>query len=503
MKKISIAILALVIIMVACKKTPEVNLEYVDVERDLITVGTNTATIQCDYQYIATLKKAYLYYGEGEDATDMTSAEMRVVQNTLCVDLTGLKENTTYSYYYEFVNGFNSMQTEVKTFRTGIALPVVVTVAVLEITDNSAQCGGEVVKDGGAVETERGVCWSLNENPSLNDNHVRVGSGIGSFSTIVSGLKANTLYHVRAYATNEAGTVYGEDESFMTLAPAGAIRGLFTVNSNGDQVYFSQGNLQYQASTNTWRFAEHQWDYVGGVDTITGELCGNVYDNGIKSDNALISPTYNGWIDLYGWSSNGHDHGAVCYQPWSTSGDFNDYHAYGGFSYSLYDQTGQAEWGYNAISNGGNAENNGWRTPTWNEWHYVFFSRATVSDIRFAKGIVNDVMGVILLPDEWDVSIYALNNVNQEYASFASNVITLSDWEEFLEVNGVAFLPAAGIRYLSAYYNCGYGHYWSSSSFNDEIGAYDLDFGDNFLETDYYGSRYYGHMVRLVIDNNP
>ena len=62
MKKLSILLLSFVALLVSCKKTPEVNLKYVDVERDLITVGASMATIQCDYEYIATLKKAYLYY---------------------------------------------------------------------------------------------------------------------------------------------------------------------------------------------------------------------------------------------------------------------------------------------------------------------------------------------------------------------------------------------------------------------------------------------------------
>ena len=59
MKKISLMILLLVVALASCKKTPEVNLKYVDVERDLVTVGTTTANIQCDYEYIAALKKAY------------------------------------------------------------------------------------------------------------------------------------------------------------------------------------------------------------------------------------------------------------------------------------------------------------------------------------------------------------------------------------------------------------------------------------------------------------
>ena len=245
MKKISIIIMVLVVALASCKKTPEVNLKYVDVERDLVTVGITSANIQCDYAYIATLKKAYLYYGEGENDPNMTSAEMQVVQNTLYVELTGLKENTTYSYYYEFHNGFNSMRTALKTFKTETALvvvtlPTVITAEVTEITTNSAKCGGEVTNDGGAEVTERGICWSKSANPTLTDHHLVVGSGTGSFSAVMDSLSDNITYHVRAYAINEKGTAYGLDKEFVTLSdvPVGAINGLFTINEDGDQVYF-------------------------------------------------------------------------------------------------------------------------------------------------------------------------------------------------------------------------------------------------------------------------
>ena len=304
MKKISIAIMVLVVVLASCKKTPEVNLKYVDVERDLITVGTTTATVQCDYQYIATLKKAYLCYGEGENEDNFSSAEMRVVQNTLYVDLDGLTANTTYNYYYEFHNGFNSMRTALKTFKTeggsgpSAILPTVVTADVTDITASSAKGGGEVTSDGGADVTERGICWSTNENPTLSDNHVAAGTGTGAFTAMMNDLEASTTYHVRAYAINEVGTAYGLDREFVTdeggssNVPEGAINGLFTINENGDQVYFSQGNLQYQASTNTWRFAEHQWDYVGThIEVYSGDFGGNVDG----SDNLKASEDYNGW----------------------------------------------------------------------------------------------------------------------------------------------------------------------------------------------------------------
>ena len=252
MKKISIAIMVLVVALASCKKTPEVNLKYVDVERDLITVGTTTATVQCDYDYIATLKKAYFYYGEGTNEADMNKAEMRVVQNTLYVDLTGLRANATYSYFYEFHNGFNSMRTALKTFKTEggadptIILPTVVTGEVTEITISSAKGSGEVTNDGGTEVTERGICWSTNENPTLNDNHVAAGTGIGAFTAIMSGLEANTTYHVRAYATNEAGTAYALDREFVTVGmqidafnpPNGNIFMLFGDASTGEKQIF-------------------------------------------------------------------------------------------------------------------------------------------------------------------------------------------------------------------------------------------------------------------------
>ena len=512
MKKISLAIMALLVAIAACKKVPEVNLKYVDVERDLITVGTTTATVQCDYQYIATLKNAYFYYGEGENEVDMNKAEMRVVQNTLYIDLAGLKENTTYSYYYEFYNGFNSMRSATKTFKTEaspvtppeITLPTVVTAEVTEITSNSAQCGGEVTNDGGAEVTERGICWSTNSNPSLNDSHVAVGTGIGAYNATMNGLNENTTYHVRAYAINEKGTAYGLDMEFKTLsggggtgdAPEGAVDGLFTINDNGDKVYFSKGNLQYQASTNTWRFAENQWDYVGSQTPEIGNAGGTVSG----SDNAGISPTYEGWIDLFGWGTSGWNHGAVCYQPWSTSRNPSDYYAYGSSSYDLYDQTGQADWGYNAISNGSNLLNQ-WRTLTVSEWRYIFDTRSTLSGIRCAKAVVNGVNGMVLLPDNWNPEIHDLNYTNDGYAEFAFNEITAIDWVT-MESNGAVFLPAAGTRRGGlALEFPNVGKYWSSSHgiFPYSGGAEFLIFTTTYTALWTFDNyRYYGNSVRLV-----
>ena len=99
-------------------------------------------------------------------------------------------------------------------------LPKVKTSAVSEITINSAVCGGEVTSDGNGTITARGICWSTSQNPMIEDNKTTNGSGLGSFTSNLSNLSPNTTYYVRAYATNEVGTSYGNEVSFTTLDPA-------------------------------------------------------------------------------------------------------------------------------------------------------------------------------------------------------------------------------------------------------------------------------------------
>lgn len=95
--------------------------------------------------------------------------------------------------------------------------PIVTTADVTDITQTTAVSGGNVTDDGGAAVTARGVCWSTSQNPTVSDNHTSDGNGTGSFTSNLTNLTANTTYYVRAYATNENGTSYGEQKSFTTL----------------------------------------------------------------------------------------------------------------------------------------------------------------------------------------------------------------------------------------------------------------------------------------------
>lgn len=118
MKKISILIVILVVAVLSCKKTPNVNQQQVVIESEVVMVDSSSVYFECKYNYVTSLRKALLYYGEGVDETKMDTIEMQVIQDTLRAVLTNLNDSTTYHYCYEFFNGFNSLRTDQKTFET-------------------------------------------------------------------------------------------------------------------------------------------------------------------------------------------------------------------------------------------------------------------------------------------------------------------------------------------------------------------------------------------------
>jgi hypothetical protein len=97
-------------------------------------------------------------------------------------------------------------------------VPSVTTSSVVSVTAVSASGGGSVSDDGGDAVTARGVCWSTSPSPDLGDSFTADGPGIGPYTSSITGLEEGTLYYVRAYATNDVGTAYGNEVSFTTLA---------------------------------------------------------------------------------------------------------------------------------------------------------------------------------------------------------------------------------------------------------------------------------------------
>lgn len=255
----------------------------------------------------------------------------------------------------------------------------------------------------------------------------------------------------------------------------GASNALFSVSSS-KKVHFSMGNLQYQASTGTWRFAQHQYDCIG-------------------SANSPISSSYSGWIDLFGWGTSGWNSGVTCYQPWATSTSYSDYYPGGSYTNNLTGSYANADWGvYNRISNGGN-QTGMWRALTKDEWLYLISYRTNASSKRGAA-TVNGMAGLVLLPDSWVLPSGLTFNPSMN--SFSSNTYTVSQWSQ-MEDNGALFLPAAGGRNGNGVYYAGtIGYYWSST-YSDEMYARYMGFYSGGVGMGNY-DRCYGFSVRLVKD---
>ena len=253
----------------------------------------------------------------------------------------------------------------------------------------------------------------------------------------------------------------------------GSLAGEFSVSAS-KKVRFAKGNLQYQPSTEKWRFAEHQFDTIGAA-------------------NANIGSAYTGWLDLFGWGTGNN--------PLQTSTSYNDYSSF-------------VDWGVNAISNGGN-EANIWRTLTKDEWAYLFITRPNAAT-RFALGSVAGINGVILLPDEWttpaNVSVvfstakgleykegYYENKTGSSYGNnFADNTYSVEQWT-ILESAGAVFLPAAGRRYNTEVTDVNSrGDYFSSTPAEEARNMYALYYQSGSLHPTQEIYRCNGRAVRLV-----
>jgi hypothetical protein len=110
------------------------------------------------------------------------------------------------------------------TPNTSAVVPTLTTTTATSITNTTVATGGTINTDGGATITARGVCWATTTNPVITINqHTIQGTGTGVFTTTITSLTANTVYYARAYATNSAGTAYGNEISFTTTTTSTAL----------------------------------------------------------------------------------------------------------------------------------------------------------------------------------------------------------------------------------------------------------------------------------------
>jgi hypothetical protein len=279
-----------------------------------------------------------------------------------------------------------------------------------------------------------------------------------SISLTGKGNSTWTLASMPGYNVNMV-VEYEDDDQFLT--------GRFSVAAD-KLVTFSSGNLRYNASTSTWAFAENQYDFVG-------------------SDNANISSTYDGWIDLFGWGTSGYNN-KMPYMTSDTDYDYGD---------GTNDLTGtNYDWGgYASISNGGNMA---WRTLSAGEWDYLLQTRDGAAS-KHGNATVAGNKGLVLLPDKWQLPEGL--SFTADPTDWTTNTYTADQWAK-MEAAGAVFLPASGRRVDGSIYNitsnCR-GYYWTVSASGEDKALF-LDFREAQVAQTSPQYRSYGYAVRLASD---
>ena len=264
-----------------------------------------------------------------------------------------------------------------------------------------------------------------------------------------------------------ANKIYNIKKTVAPAVPEGAISGQFSVAS-GKKVYFSKGNLQAKiasyasnkATASEWKFADSQDSYIGNAAGNTTFATGT-------------------WVDLFSWVGNSATYDTYGLITFTSSSKDNHGNVSG--------ESLKTDWGTAAASSIGT----GWRTLTGGsdgEWEYLFNGRTVNGGTGKGKSYtvgqkVNNVLGVVLYPDDYTGEVYSGSN-----------------WATF-EAKGCVFLPAAGYRYEGTSLNLvGSNCYYWSGTANTTNSAYRLSFYSNGGDPQNSTNRYYGCSVRLVRD---
>ena len=219
MKQLHIIIYFLLLALcVSCEQDKEFAKTEANIVNENIIPSYTSAQISCMISTDATVDQLFLQYTTQEDYSNYQEVEMIFSDGVYNTKLDDLLSNTLYYIRYLAKNSYSMLLIDEKhSFSTlEIMLPTIKTLSVTDIEINSASVSGYVESYNDGSIGECGIVYGVNQNPSLEDSVVVHGKTIGNFNCTLTGLQSGITYYVRAYATGQKGTSYGEELSFTT-----------------------------------------------------------------------------------------------------------------------------------------------------------------------------------------------------------------------------------------------------------------------------------------------
>jgi hypothetical protein len=211
-------------------------------------------------------------------------------EGSFATNFIGLTAGVTYYVRAYAINSVGTSYGNEINFKTLDGVVSLSTTSTTAITSVSATSGGNITNDGGSAVTARGVCWSTSPNPTINDNKTIDGTGIGSFTSSIFGLKKHTTYYVRAFAINGIGTSYGNEISFISsftnivISTVQIPAGTFIMGSPKSEVNRINDESQFWVTLSDFRLSKYE--------TTNAQFAEFLNDLGIGSDGLNPSGEY-------------------------------------------------------------------------------------------------------------------------------------------------------------------------------------------------------------------
>lgn len=326
-------------------------------------------------------------------------------------EITGLSNNTTYYVRAYAINTYGTGYGEQVIFTTEAGLPYIATSLVTDITANTAICGGYGISDGGSAIISKGVCWSTQGNPTINDSKTNDGSTTADFVSSITNLNPETTYYVRAYAINSNGVNYGSQRIFETL-PISCGNNVSDADGNiyetvqiGSQCWLKSNlsTTKFSDNTNIALVEGNSWGsltsaafcYYQNNYSNYGETYGALYNWYAVSSNKLCPlgwhvPSDEEWLELATFCNGVDGAGGMLKEEGTNHWNSPNTGASNYYSFTALPGGGRMPGGPLILFEGINDDCNLWTSTSYNSTRSIYFNMSSQTALLYRNNWDNN-----------------------------------------------------------------------------------------------------------------